>query len=61
MRERGHRPVNPETCFLDQELPVGQAHEAFDEHGQLKDPELRDRLTTTVTRLAEQAALPLAA
>jgi chromate reductase, NAD(P)H dehydrogenase (quinone) len=46
---------------LDEDLPVGQAHEAFDEQGQLRDPELRDRLTRTVARLAGQVAPPLAA
>lgn len=41
---------------IDQALAVGLAHEAFDEHGQLRDPDLRHRLAEIVARLLEQAS-----
>ena len=40
---------------LDVELPVGKAHNRFDEDGVLVDPELRDRLTEIVGELAEHS------
>lgn len=46
---------------IDQELPVGQAHDAFDEQGKLADPQIHDRLAQVVTTLLEQASLPMAA
>jgi chromate reductase, NAD(P)H dehydrogenase (quinone) len=46
---------------IDQELPVGEAQDAFDERGRLKDPQLRDRLAKFVTTLLEQATVPMAA
>jgi chromate reductase, NAD(P)H dehydrogenase (quinone) len=46
---------------VDQELPVGQVREAFDENGQLHDPELRVRLAEIVAALVNQASLPIAA
>jgi chromate reductase len=36
---------------LEHELAVGQAHEAFDEHGELADPELRAGLAEIITAL----------
>lgn len=36
---------------VDQELPVGQAHDAFTEDGDLVDPELRSALTELVGQL----------
>jgi chromate reductase len=46
---------------IDQDLPIGHAHEAFDEQGRLRDPELNDRLAEIVTALLEQACPALAA
>jgi len=40
---------------IDDEVPVGQAHEAFDDEGGLIDPELRARLAGIVTQLAGEA------
>jgi chromate reductase len=40
---------------IDRELPIGQAHEAFDQQGRLHDPELDARLVEVVTALLEQA------
>ncbi|QEC46681.1 NAD(P)H-dependent oxidoreductase [Baekduia soli] len=40
---------------LDGEIPVGQAHHAFGEDGQLAEPELRDALTDLVSVLAARA------
>lgn len=38
---------------LDDELPVGQAHEAFDSDGMLVDAGLRDRLAAMIGRLLD--------
>lgn len=46
---------------IDQELPVGQAHAAFDGQGRLEDEELRARLAEIVAMLLDQAGLPMAA
>ena len=40
---------------IDQELPVGQAHEAFDADGALADPDLRARVAESVAELIERA------
>ncbi|HWE08456.1 MAG TPA: NAD(P)H-dependent oxidoreductase [Solirubrobacteraceae bacterium] len=40
---------------IDRELAVGQAQDAFDEHGRLEDPHLRHRLAEIVAALLEQA------
>jgi hypothetical protein len=40
---------------IDQELAVGQAHDAFDEHGQLEDSYPRLRLAEIVATVLEQA------
>lgn len=45
----------------DQDLPVGQAHQAFDTTGRLVDPDLRQRLAHLVTALLEQTSLSMAA
>jgi len=37
------------------ELPVTRAHERFDAHGRLLDPELRQRLRLTLETLALEA------
>jgi chromate reductase, NAD(P)H dehydrogenase (quinone) len=42
---------------LDDELPVGQAHEAFAADGSLRDPRLREQLAGTVAALVDAAAL----
>jgi chromate reductase len=39
---------------IDADLPVGQAHETFDQHGKLHDPELHDRLADIITALLQQ-------
>jgi chromate reductase len=44
---------------LEDELPVGMAHEAFDEHDRLRDPELNERLSDLVHALVREAAAPL--
>ncbi|MDQ6775630.1 MAG: NAD(P)H-dependent oxidoreductase [Actinomycetota bacterium] len=41
---------------VENELPVGQAHAAFDEEGGLADPDLRARLAESVDALLERAA-----
>jgi chromate reductase len=46
---------------IDQELPIGQAHEAFDGQGRLHDPEFGARLAEIVTALVEQTCPALAA
>jgi chromate reductase len=46
---------------IDLELPIGQAHEAFDQQGRLHDRELDARLTEIVTTLLVQACPALAA
>ncbi len=40
---------------VDEELPIGQAHEAFDERGRLLDPVHRSSLADIVGRLVVQA------
>ena len=40
---------------LDDEVPVGQAHEAFGPDGALKDPELRHQLADAIANLVETA------
>ena len=40
---------------IDRELPVGQAHEAFDADGALADPDLRARVAESVAELIERA------
>jgi chromate reductase len=42
---------------LDDELPVGQAHEAFAADGSLRDPGLREQLAGTVAALVDAATL----
>jgi chromate reductase len=42
---------------LDHELPVGQAHEAFDAGGSLRDPLLREQLAGTIAALVDAATL----
>jgi chromate reductase, NAD(P)H dehydrogenase (quinone) len=44
---------------LDGDLPVGQAHEAFDAHGELRDPDLRDALAERLTKLLGELREPL--
>jgi chromate reductase len=44
---------------LDDELPVGIAHEAFDEQGRLRDPELTARLHDVVSSLVREAGTPV--
>jgi chromate reductase len=44
---------------LDDELPVGIAHEAFDEDGRLRDPELTARLRDVVSALARESGTPV--
>lgn len=41
---------------VDTELPVGLAHEAFDQGGMLTDPELRVRLSASIGALIQRAA-----
>jgi NAD(P)H-dependent FMN reductase len=41
---------------VDDELPVGQADQAFDRRGQLADPELRDRLAEASRRCSTRRA-----
>jgi chromate reductase len=41
------------------DLPVGQAHQAFDGHGRLADPGLRQRLCDLVAALVERADRPI--
>jgi ABC-type histidine transport system ATPase subunit len=40
---------------LDRELPVAAANMAFDERGELRDPELGERLAEIVRELAAEA------
>jgi chromate reductase, NAD(P)H dehydrogenase (quinone) len=44
---------------LDDELPVGIAHEAFDEQGRLRDPELTARLHDVVSSLVREVGTPV--
>jgi chromate reductase len=46
---------------VDDELPVGQADQAFDRRGQLADPELRDRLAEVVAALLDKTCSAIAA
>jgi chromate reductase len=41
---------------INRELAVGQAHDAFDEHGRVQDPHLRDRLAEIVATLLDRSA-----
>jgi chromate reductase, NAD(P)H dehydrogenase (quinone) len=41
------------------DLPVGQAHEAFDADGTLRDPDLRDALADRVDTLLDELRQPL--
>jgi chromate reductase len=43
---------------LEEEVPVGQAHEAFDDDGALRDPDLRDALADAVAALVREIATP---
>ena len=43
---------------LEEEVPVGQAHEAFDEHGSLRDPDLGIALADAVGALVREVAAP---
>jgi chromate reductase len=40
---------------IDEELPVGRAHEAFTGDGRLKDPELRERYAELLAELVSEA------
>jgi chromate reductase len=40
---------------IDEELPVGHAHQAFTEDGRLKDPELRERYAELLAELVSEA------
>jgi len=46
---------------LEDELPLGLADDAFDPHGRLLDPELRDRLADTVGNLVREVSSPVEA
>jgi chromate reductase, NAD(P)H dehydrogenase (quinone) len=46
---------------LDDEMPVGTAHEAFDEHGRLRDAEVQARLGVLLENLLAHAGAPLEA
>jgi chromate reductase len=46
---------------IDDELPVGQADQAFDRRGQLADLELRDRLAEVVAALLDKTCAAVAA
>ena len=43
---------------LEEEVPVGQAHEAFDDDGGLRDPDLREALADAVAALVRETATP---
>ena len=43
---------------LEEEVPVGQAHEAFGEDGDLRDPDLRAALVDAVAALVRETATP---
>ena len=43
------------ATLMESELPVGHAHDAFDDEGQLADPELRLRLSESVDALIERS------
>ncbi|MEJ7629882.1 MAG: NADPH-dependent FMN reductase [Nocardioidaceae bacterium] len=40
---------------IDEEFPVGQAHDAFTDEGELADLSLRERLTTIIDRLVQES------
>ena len=44
---------------IDEELPVGRAHEAFDANGQLRDPDLRAHLAGLMSALVRQMGTPV--
>jgi chromate reductase len=44
---------------LEDELPVGIAHEAFDDEGRLRDPELTTRLHDVVASLVRETGAPV--
>jgi hypothetical protein len=44
---------------IDSELPVGRAHDAFDEDGDLREPELGALLAEVVGHLVREAGAPL--
>jgi chromate reductase len=46
---------------IDDELPIGQADQAFDRRGQLADPELRDRLAEVVAAVLDKTCAAIAA
>jgi chromate reductase len=46
---------------LEDELPLGLADDAFDPHGRLLDPELRDRLADLVGNLVREVTAPVEA
>jgi chromate reductase len=46
---------------LEDELPVGLADDAFDPHGRLLDPELRERLADLVGDLIREVSMPVEA
>jgi chromate reductase len=46
---------------LEDEVPVGLADDAFDPHGRLLDPELRERLADVVGDLAREVTAPIEA
>ena len=43
---------------IEEELAVGQAHEAFDDDGRLGDPELRAKLSESVAALVAHSTAP---
>src|SRR4051795_10648197 len=43
---------------LEEEVPVGQAHDAFDDDGDLRDPDLRAALADAVSALVRETATP---
>lgn len=47
------------ATVLERDLPVGQAHDAFDANGRLSDPGVRAALTAIVDELAATAASPV--
>jgi len=46
---------------LEEELPVGQADDAFDDDGRLRDPELAAGLSDLVTALVREVTVPVEA
>ena len=43
------------ATVIDEQLPVGQAHLAFDDHGDLIDPDVRSALVDLVAELVASA------